>query len=202
VTNDSNLGRRPAGFDWADEHAAQLVEFAVALPLLVLFVVGIFDFSGAYTLKQKLTNVAASAASTAAVDPSNDLDSAPPASVVDAFDVISNYMLNNNLNICGLTSASGTQSGSAPKWTFSKSASGCSVTIIINRGYYYPATGATPADLNCTPQNPGSQLAIVSTCVSIQYSYAWKFGRVASLLGRNTALPAQISAVAVALNQD
>ena len=184
------------------DRAAQLVEFAVSLPLLVVFVVGIFDFSGAYTLKQKLTNVAATAASTAASDPSNDLGSGTPASVVDAFDVISNYMLSNNMNICGLTSSNGTQSGATPKWTFSKSAAGCSVTIIINRGYYYPATGAAAPDLNCTPQNPGSQLAIISTCVSIQYLYAWKFGRAASLLGRSIALPSHISAVAVALNQD
>lgn len=195
-----NFGQRRS--PWRDEQAAQIVEFAVALPLVVLFVVGIFDFSGAYTLKQKLTNVAASAARAAADDPSSDLQSGTPVSVVDAFDVINNYMLSNNMNICGLTSSSGTQSGSTPKWTFSKSAAGCSVTITINRGYYYPATGATAPDLNCTPQAPGSQLAVVSTCVSIQYSYAWKFGRAASLLGRNIALPPNISAVAVAVNQD
>lgn len=191
-------GRSP----WRDEQAAQIVEFAVALPLMVLFVVGIFDFSGAYTLKQKLTNIAASAARAAADDPSSDLQSSTPVSVVDAFDVINNYMLSNNMNICGLTSSSGTQSGTTPKWTFSKSAAGCSVTIIINRGYYYPATGAIAPDLNCTAQAPGSQLAVVSTCVSIQYSYPWKFGRAASLLGRSIALPANISAVAIAANQD
>ncbi len=195
-----NAIRSLATFAWRDDRAAQLVEFAVSLPLLILFVVGIFDFSGAYTLKQKLTNVAATAANTAAADPSGDLSSSTPASVIDAFDIISNYMLNNNMNICGLTSTGGTPSGT--KWTFSKSAAGCSVTIIINRGYYYPAIGATPPDINCTPQNPGSQLAMVSTCISIQYSYAWKFGRAASMMGRSTALPAQISAVAVALNQD
>src|SRR5579871_1785524 len=38
---------------WHQDSAAQLVEFAVTLPLLVVFVVGIFDFSGAFTLKQK-----------------------------------------------------------------------------------------------------------------------------------------------------
>ena len=52
---------------------AQLVEFAVALPLLVVFVVGIFDFSGAFTLKQKLTNVARDTARAAAAAPSNDV---------------------------------------------------------------------------------------------------------------------------------
>jgi Flp pilus assembly protein TadG len=201
MTLVSNAARQLAALAWGDNRAAQLVEFAVSLPLLVLFVVGIFDFSGAYTLKQKLTNIAATAANTAATDPSNDLASGTPASVVDAFDVISNYMLSNNMNICGLTSSNAAQSGTTPKWTFSKSAAGCSVTIIVNRGYYYPATGATPPDLNCTPQDPGGQLAILSTCVSIQYSYAWKFGRAASLLGRSTALPPHISAIAVALNQ-
>ena len=49
------------------------MEFAVALPLQVVFVVGIFDFSGAFTLKQKLTNVARDAARAAAAAPSNDL---------------------------------------------------------------------------------------------------------------------------------
>src|SRR5271170_7996586 len=71
-----------------DDRAAQIVEFAVALPLLVVFVVGIFDFSGAFTLKQKLTNVARDAARAAASDPASDLtapQAAVPISVSDAF---------------------------------------------------------------------------------------------------------------------
>jgi Flp pilus assembly protein TadG len=191
--------RHSASSAWQDDRAAQLVEFAVALPLLVVFVVGIFDFSGAYTLKQKLTNVASSAARTAADDPSTDLQSALPASVIDAFDVIQNYMLTNNMNGCGITS-SGTQVG--VKWTFTASNTGCSLTIIINRGYYYPATGATLPNVTCTSQSPGGQVAVISTCVSIQYAYTWRFGRVASLLGRSTVLPSQLSAVAIALNEN
>ena len=69
------LRRQPG---WRDDQAAQLVEFAVSLPLLVLFVVGIFDFSNAFTLKQKLTNVARDAARAAAAEPSSDLQSALP----------------------------------------------------------------------------------------------------------------------------
>ncbi|MFZ0759119.1 MAG: TadE family protein, partial [Candidatus Sulfotelmatobacter sp.] len=56
-----------------DDRAAQIVEFALSLPLLVVFVVGIFDFSGALTLKQKLTNAAREGARVAAADPANDL---------------------------------------------------------------------------------------------------------------------------------
>ena len=39
----------------------------------MLFVVGIFDFSNAVSLKQKLTNAAREAARVAAADPANDL---------------------------------------------------------------------------------------------------------------------------------
>jgi hypothetical protein len=76
---------------WAgDDRASQIVEFAVSLPLLVLFVVGIFDFSSAITLKQKLTNAAREGARVAAADPANDLGGAVPfpASVGDALQVV------------------------------------------------------------------------------------------------------------------
>ncbi len=75
------MTRKPALGGWLNfcrrllraERAAQIVEFAVALPLLVVFVVGIFDFSSAFTLKQRLTNIARDAARAAAADPVNDL---------------------------------------------------------------------------------------------------------------------------------
>ncbi len=37
---------------------SQIAEFAVALPLLLIMVVGIFDFGNAYNIKQKVTNIA------------------------------------------------------------------------------------------------------------------------------------------------
>ena len=72
-----------------ERRAAQIAEFALSLPLLVVFVVGIFDFSGALSLKAKLTNAAREAARAAAADPANDLGARSafgcPASVSDAF---------------------------------------------------------------------------------------------------------------------
>src|SRR5215472_6126077 len=97
--------RRLVGRMCGDERAAQLAEFAISLPLLVFFVVGIFDFSSAFTLKQKLTNIARDAARTAAGSPANDLSSpstTEPASVLDAFQLIDNYFVANNLNDCGV----------------------------------------------------------------------------------------------------
>jgi TadE-like protein len=190
----------------SDERAAQLVEFAVALPLLVVFVVGIFDFSGAFTLKQKLTNIARDAARAGAMDPPNDLrspSSAVPVSVMDAFQIVDNYLIAGNLNDCGISSSSGI--GVGLTWRFAASGNGCppgGLTIIINRGYYYPATGAAVPDVNCNPQSPAGGLAVVSTCVSIQYGYAWRFGQAASLLGRATTLPNPVSGIAVALNEN
>jgi Flp pilus assembly protein TadG len=193
---------------WRDDCGAQLVEFAVSLPLLVVFVVGIFDFSGAFTLKQKLTNVARDAARAAAADPANDLSSPSttlPASVSDSYQVIQNYLQANNISSCGLTASSATQAGLT--WTFSvtpTSSSTCGITIVINRGYYFPATSAAaPVNMTCSSVAPGSgQTAVIATCVSIQYAYQWRFGRVASLVGTAASLPQNISAAAVAMNEN
>lgn len=188
---------------WRDDQAAQLVEFAVSLPLLVLFVVGIFDFSNAFTLKQKLTNVARDAARAAAAEPASDLQSPiPPMSVVDAFQDIDNYLLANNLSDCG---AALVPSGLPLTWEYQGTGSGCppgGLTIIINRGYYFPANGTVPLTADCAPTPPGASTALIATCISIKYAYAWKFGRVASLIGATSSLPNMITATAVAMNEN
>ncbi len=189
----------------ADDRATQLAEFAVTLPLLVVFVVGIFDFSSAYTLKQKFTNIARDAARTAAADPASDLGNSVPASIVDAYEVIDNYLLANQINPCGMSMPTG---GSSLVWTITANGNGCpspGITITINRGYYFPASQASnlPAPTSCVPQQgPGSQTSIIATCVSIQYAYQWQFGRVSSLLGSNAILPTTINGVAVAMNEN
>ena len=192
-----------AGTRLGSERGAQLAEFAVALPLLVVFVVGIFDFSGALTLKQRLTNMARDAARAGAGDPSNDVrgGTGAPVSVMDVYYIVDNYLLANNLNDCGISS---TPTHSGLTWTFTGSGNGCpspGLTIIVNRGYYFPLTGGT-LSATCQSQNPGSQTAIISTCVSVRYGYPWKFGQAASLLGVTTMLPNPISAVGVSANEN
>ena len=199
---------RLAGRAWREDRAAQIVEFAVALPLLVLFVVGIFDFSGAFTLKQKLTNVARDAARAAAADPATDLSTASvPASVSDAWQLIDQYMQVNKLNECGMTAASYTSGPPGLTWKYTATGNGCppaGLTIIINRAYYFPANVATQtAAANCVPGAVSSaQTAVVATCVTIQYAYAWRFGRASSLLGSTSVLPSTITTTAVAMNEN
>ncbi len=125
---------------WADDRASQIVEFALSLPLLVLFVVGIFDFSGAISLKQKLTNAAREAARVAAADPANDLSgtSLPmPVSVNDAVQVVDNYLVSEKINDCQLTGAAPTPGGGLT-WSFNANpqTNGCpapGITLTINR---------------------------------------------------------------------
>jgi Flp pilus assembly protein TadG len=189
-----------------DDRAAQIVEFAVALPLMVVFVVGIFDFSGAFTLKQKLTNVARDAARSAAAGPTNDLTlpiTAVPISVNDAAQIVDNYLIANHLGDCGFDPATAAAAGLT--WTYTAS-TGClapGLTVVVNRGYYFAAaSGGQPAGLTCVSPGAGAVTAVISTCVSIQYPYQWRFGRVASLLGAATALPMQVNATAVAMNEN
>jgi hypothetical protein len=190
-------------FACRDDRAAQIVEFAVSLPLLVVFVVGIFDFSGAFTLKQKLTNIARDAARAAAAGPASDvLPGPPPVSVNDAFQMIDNYLIANNLSDCGILPP---PASATLKWTSTGAGGGCppgGLKIIINRGYTFPIAGATLPPSDCDPQTPGGQETLIGTCVSIQYAYPWRFGRAASLLGSSTTLPAKITAIGVALNEN
>ena len=193
--------------NWRDERASQLVEFAVALPLLIVFVVGIFDFSNAFTLKQKLTNITRDAARTAASEPTVDLanpSAAFPVSVHDAFYIIDNYLKANNIDDCGVVLKG------APiatlTWQFqvaSGSNSACGITITINRGYYFVLQQPTLAPTaSCTPGPTQGLTQVVGTCVSIQYSYPWRFGQVVGLIGGSSKiLPQSISTVAVAGNE-
>jgi Flp pilus assembly protein TadG len=179
---------------WGDERAAQILEFALSLPLLMVFVVGIFDFSGALSLKQKLTNAAREAARVAAADPANDLNNATPVSVSDAFQVVVNYLKSENVNDCGL-SRNMTPTSSGLVWT-SAALTGCpgrtGLTLTVNRGCI------TTQTIN------GTTTDIVNTCVTIQYPYSWRFSSVIKVLvpTASYAKVIQITTVATAFNEN
>src|ERR1700690_2554087 len=50
-----------------------LLEFAIVLPILVVFVVGIYDFSGAFNQKQKIEQAAQEGAIVAGAQPMTDI---------------------------------------------------------------------------------------------------------------------------------
>src|SRR5260370_33645643 len=64
---------RRTGSMLEDAQGAALLEFAISLPLLVVFVVGIYDFSGAFNQKQKVEQAAEEGAIVAGAQPMSDI---------------------------------------------------------------------------------------------------------------------------------
>src|SRR5713101_7765476 len=80
---------------------AQLLEFALVLPMLLVVVFGAADFGAAWALKDKLSNAARDGARIAASQ-TNDLNSGknPPASVAAVKDVVASYLTNAKVTTC------------------------------------------------------------------------------------------------------
>jgi Flp pilus assembly protein TadG len=173
--------------------AAALIEFAVSLPLLVVLVVGIFDFGGAFNLKQELNNAVREGAGFGASEPTNDLlNSGTPPSVDAVRYLVASYLQATRINDCGLaTMAPPLGQSAAMTWIYSTTGScaGGALVLTIQR----PCTGA-----NC-PSVLGAY--IPSTYVKISYPYQWHFNNVIQLLvpGANYAL-SNISSDATAAN--
>jgi Flp pilus assembly protein TadG len=179
---------------------SQIVEFALSVPLLVLFVVGIFDFSGALVLKHRLTNAAREAARVAAADPANDLAkfSTPvPVSVSDAAQVVDNYLLSEKINDCGLNSPTWSNTTGSLTWlakgTGCTSVSTTGLQVTINRGCI--STQAMTLGGN------SGTVYLVGTCVSIVYPYVWQFTSAAGLFSRFVG-PSNITTSAAAFNEN
>ena len=163
--------------------AAALIEFAVSLPLLVVLVVGIFDFAGAFNLKQELNNAVREGARFAANQPSNDLSVPTPPSVDAVRFLVDSYLQTGHINDCGLSTASAIPGG-ALVWSYSASGNGCpgTLTLTINRG------NPTAVPVPPHPPYPNLQetingtIYIPCTQVWISYPYQWHFNSVIQLL--------------------
>jgi|SRR6185437_2059956 Flp pilus assembly protein TadG len=176
--------------------AAELIEFAVSLPLLVVFMVGIFDFSSAFVLKQNIAHVAAEAARITANQPMSDVANpgSCPVSICAVRDVVDRALTNNGIPDCGLSGA--TPVGPAGlAWTFSaNSCSAGSLTLTIDRGYTYTTNLAAPFQAPYT---------IEATKVTLSYPHQWQFDKVITLIlpGANYAnSPVQSVAIMQNLN--
>lgn len=174
-----------------EANAAALIEFAVSLPLLVVLVVGIFDFGGAFNLKQELNNAAREGARFAAAQPSNDLGlPGPPPSISAVRFVVDSYLVTAGINDCGLSAAHYALAGSYT-WVFNASGNGCSMTLRINR--------ANPVQETIG----GATVNILCTTVNISYPYQWHFNNVIQLLAPSANYNlGNIPADATAVNMD
>jgi Flp pilus assembly protein TadG len=170
--------------------AAALIEMAVSLPLLVVLVVGIFDFGGAFNLKQELNNAAREGARFGASQPSNDLTQGTPPSVSAVRFVVDSYLTTAGINDCGLSTASYALAVGYT-WVFNASGNGCSMTLTVNRQNHVQEVIG------------GSTINLLCTTVNISYPYQWHFNNVIQLLAptANYSL-GNIPADATAVNMD
>lgn len=181
-----------------DERAAQIVEFAIVLPLLAVLIVGITDFGQAFAIKQKLTFAARDAARFGSSQPTNDLTQGQPLSVVAIRDLVDADLLAGGINDCGLPTFTLQQNGVLPQWTATGTCSNSGTfTLTMDRGDVTPQGGMSLLGAN-------GQTYLISTHVTINYPYQWHFGSVIQLLVPNASYAGilQIQTDAVAPNQD
>jgi len=175
-----------------DERGAQILEFALVLPLLVVFVVAIYDFGQAFNVKEKLNFAAKDGARFGASQPTNDLTQTAPVSVTAIRDLVDADLIAAGINDCDLGPIQLTPSLS---WTATGACSETSTfTLTINRGFVFDAG----------TQGSPEPLKIIATRVDISYPYQWHFGGVIKLIAPSSTATgtAQIETDAIAANQD
>src|ERR1700690_3416298 len=115
----------------------QIVELAIVLPLLMVLLVGIFDFGNAFNLKQKLTNAARAAARLGSSAPTNDLNNGgTPNSILSIRNFVDDSLVAQGVNECSLVRTGGVQTSPQFLWTFTATGNGCpapGMTLIIDR---------------------------------------------------------------------
>jgi Flp pilus assembly protein TadG len=152
-----------------NDRAAALIEFAITLPLLVVFVVGIYDFSGAFNQKQKIAQAAQEGAIIAGAQPMSDIETANgnPDSLQPVVTAVFNSLAGSGVvdksacNPPGLASNLGSL-----QWQYKISSCPDDLFITINRGW---ASAAGPP-------------VAVGSIVTVQYPYHWRFNSVIQLL--------------------
>jgi Flp pilus assembly protein TadG len=176
-----------------DERGAALLEFAIVLPLLVVFVVGIFDFSGAFNQKQKIEQAAQEGAIVAGAQPMNDIatTTADPESlhpvVIAVFNSLAGSGVLRNANVGSCKAPVIPPGPTGLTWTYTISGCPDDLVITINRG------GVSTA---------GSSVAVESS-VQVAYPYNWRFNSVIQLLipGATYAATTQVKESSTVHNQ-
>jgi len=160
------------------EEGSQVLEFAMVLPFLLVFILGIIDFGGAFNLKQNMANAAREGARTAISNTLSDssCSSSTPCSIQAAADAVSQYMTGAGQNSSCIDPSSPSASGTLI-WTYS-----CSngIQLVINKGYIVTTSGGA---------------AVSAAEVTLTYPYTWTFNDVMGLLvhANTVQLPSRLT---------
>jgi Flp pilus assembly protein TadG len=176
------------------DRGSQIVEFAITVPLLVVFAVGIYDFAQAFNVKEKLNFAAKDGARFGATQPTNDLSQNTPLSVMAIRDLVDADLIAQGMNDCGLSQIqqqSGLVWAATGQCQNNSTGTVTTLTLTIDRGFVTPPASAFEPWL-------------ISTRVSISYPYQWHFNSAIQLIapGAGFAGTTPITIDAVALNHD
>lgn len=161
---------------------AQLLELALVLPFLLVMIVGILDFGGAYNLKQKLNNAAREGARFAAGE--NSGMNLQTSDVQAIQDVMNTYLTNAGVTQCAIDATPGV---AGHVYTFQSMSTGCGgFSLVIDRNYLVTAGSTT----------------VGATHVTLTYPYTWSLGNVIKLIlpASTLSLPATISTDSIMRN--
>ncbi|HET9178221.1 MAG TPA: TadE family protein [Terriglobia bacterium] len=142
-----------------DSSGAELLEFALALPLILVMAAGLLDFAHAYNIKQKLANAVREGARYQAVE-SKDADNPSPISVPTLRDDVVTYLTNASVNT-SFIATSLTYNGPTCTGTWYTTKNGVSYGLKVER---------------CVSILDSSSTSIPSTRVTLYYPYDWTFG--------------------------
>src|ERR1700694_2956891 len=113
-----------------DVQGQAILEFAITLPLLMVFVVGIYDFSGAFNQKQKIAQAAQEGAIIAGSQPMSDIQASTttgPASLLPVETAIVNSLISTGV----VPTSCNPVTGSGGNLTFPYTIEGCPGRLII-----------------------------------------------------------------------
>jgi Flp pilus assembly protein TadG len=175
-----------------DDCGAQIMEFALVLPLLMVFVVAIYDFGQAFNVKEKLNFAVKDGAKFGAAQPTNDLTQTIPVSVTAIRDLVDADLTAAGINDCGLGPI--LQSSSLVWTAVGTCSENSKLTLTIDRGLVF----------NSGTQGGAEPLKIIATHVDISYPYQWHLSGFLKLIAPNStaAGTTQIKTDAIAANQD
>ncbi len=145
-----------------DQAGAQLLEFALVLPLLLVLAVGVVDFGRAWNIRQILNNAAREGARLAASRPSLELGSGSsnPVGNMLICQVVVQYLQQAAVDTSFIADCSG---GSWDASTFTAT-------------YYSDPTNGYGLKIERSVAVPGTSPTVFGTRVTLKYPYRWTLG--------------------------
>ena len=150
-----------------ETEAAELLEFALALPMILVMVVGLLDFSHAYNIKQKLANAAREGARIGGSESHADTTSSNPTSVMAIKDDVTTYLQDAGIDTSFIgTTLSWTPCPGSCSGTYYTTKGGVNYGLFIERNVL----------ITYTDPNTSNVVTTFSTRVTLYYPYDWTFG--------------------------